>query len=62
MNIEIPIEDVILTKRSITISKEYYNNFLSKQMPNLKLKFKDESSFFVDIFQIDENGKKVVTG
>lgn len=31
-------------------------------MPNLKLKFKDESSFFVDIFQIDEKGKKVVTG
>lgn len=28
MNIEIPIEDVILTKRAITISKEYYNNFL----------------------------------
>lgn len=63
MDLFIPMEDVILTKRPITVSKTYYESHLKKVMPNLKLKFEDESTFFIDIYGTDEKtGKQKSNG
>jgi hypothetical protein len=37
----------------MTISKQYYEQHLSKKQPNLKLEFKDNTTFYLPVRQTD---------
>lgn len=49
LNLRVPIEDVSISKRPLQITKKYYENNLLKKNPNLKLEFKDSSSFYLSL-------------
>ena len=55
-------EDVILTKRPISLNKTYYNKILKTLNPKLEMDFKDDSSFWVQLVTRDENGQIEKTG
>ena len=55
-------EDVILTKRPISLNKTYFNKILKPMKPSLEMDFKDESSFWVQLITRDENGQVEKTG
>jgi hypothetical protein len=63
ISLEIPFEDVALTKRPITLNKSYYKSYL-KQNSNLELDFKDETTFFVEILssEVDKKGRPKSNG
>ena len=42
-------------KNMISLSQKYYNGYLKTKHPNLKLKFYDEDSFYIDT--VDKDGK-----
>lgn len=56
------IEDVILTKRPISLNKTYFNKILKTMKPNLEMDFKDENSFWVQLITIGEGNKIEKTG
>ena len=63
LDLFIPIEDVVLTRRPITLSKHYYESFLKKAVPHLKINFKDDCTFMVDLYggELDEKTKQPVS-
>jgi hypothetical protein len=56
------MEDVILTKRPISLNKSYYQKILKTMNPSLEMNFKDDNSFWVQLVTRDENGKIEKTG
>jgi hypothetical protein len=53
LNLRLPIEDVSISKRPLQITKKYYENYLLKKNPNLKLEFKDNTSFYLPLLKKD---------
>ncbi len=49
LNIQMPIEDVSISKRPLQLTKQYYENYLVKKQPNLKLEFKDSTTFYLPV-------------
>lgn len=52
----------MLTKRPISLNKQYYSKILKEQNPKLEMNFKDDSTFWIQLTTIDSNGKVEKTG
>jgi hypothetical protein len=55
-------EDVILTKRPISLNKNYFQKILKVQNPKLVMDFKDDNSFWVELITRNDQGKVEKTG
>ncbi len=53
LNIQMPIEDVSISKRPLKLTKQYYEKYLLKKQPELKLEFKDDTTFYLPVRQRD---------
>ena len=53
-------EDSSLTKKPLDLTKSYYNDYLKPK--GLKLNFKDDKSFWLEILGINDKGETHVTG
>lgn len=56
------IEDSILSKRPICLNKVYYEKILKILKPDLKMEFKDDSSFWLPITTRNDKGQVENTG
>lgn len=57
MDLKQVFEDCQLTQRQISVTKEYYNNNLKSKWPNVKVKFKDNQTFWIDVRGKNDEGK-----
>lgn len=51
-----------MTKRPISLNKNYFSKILKVQNPKLEMEFKDDSTFWVQITTRDAAGKIEKTG
>lgn len=59
LNLKDVFLDASLAGRPLGLNKTYYNAYLKDKM---KLEFKDDSTFWVEMMSIDDKGKKVSNG
>jgi len=51
LDLELPFTDCALTKRPLSITRTYYNNYLKDK--DFKVDYKDENSFWVPVKVLD---------
>ena len=56
------MEDVILTKRPISLNKPYYEKILKHLNKDFVMDFKDDSTFWIQLVTRDKDGKIEKTG
>jgi len=54
LNLVLPIEDAMMTNKSISLNKKYYESFLQDYMGETELEYHDNESFWLDMK--DKNG------
>ena len=51
INLQLPIDDAAISKRPISLSKQYYEQSIKKRVPDLNIEFKDDSTFYLPVMQ-----------